>query len=461
MATTTEILADLPAEAFHNIFSFLPDEELFDNVVAVSHLFRNVCDVNPRWLPAIAPPLLAEEVLDIKTHGKELRLHYTRYLNWYEKFGNVNKRNKNIPSPLDGVFSLAPWKRVHGQNSVYPTPWLHRMVYGKPCPTTHSSKASRKKIPKIRTYRTARYSRRHEKSLFFHQRERSSKDPDRDIIEKTKPICPENYKKETIRQMVIQPVNIRYADGSRNDDLPDHDEKDLPRQTEICKMILDCYFGEANVVVNTLVEYGVPDLDNHCRDDKQGLLDKEKKPVLQVDSDVLESLSYTLMTNDTGVVLLIAPHMYRQGCELDWVFSTCYDGNRHCSPWVCSTFQFYLSYKSIEQLQVRFARLVLSSALYQLRTFRSYCDNKHCVMNNSYFMDEMEKTSHLVLCPACIRKLQLSEFIQDPSNLLQNLFEVLQQESFAKYHKTDLQKLQGNVFEKSNNKKQTKRSRRK
>jgi len=461
MVTTTEILTDLPAEVFHHIFSFLPDEDLLDDVVSVSHLLRNVCDVNPRWLPIIAPPVLANEVLDIRTHGKELRLHYTRYLNWYENFedGGYDTDDER-QSPLDGFFSLAPWKRVQG-DSEYPAPWLHRMVYGKPCPTTLSSKAFRRKKPETRTYfyRAANTrSRRREKSLFFQQRKRLSQDRFRDF--ETEPICPEDYEKETTRRMVIQPVNIRYADGSRNIRLPDHNDEHLSRQTGICKKTLDCYFGATNVVVNPLIEHRVVNLNDHCREDLQELVDEENNAVLQVDSDVLSSLSCTLADNNTAVILLIAPHMFsRSSPDLAWFYST-YFGRCFTSPWVCSTFQFYQWYKqNLKKLQVRFARLVLYSTLLQLSTLGSLCENKHCVMNNSDSMDEMEMSSHIIMCPACIRKLQLGKFVQDPSELLQNLFDVLQQEPFVTYNQTDLQTLQSYGFGKHTNKKQAKRSR--
>ena len=472
MVTTTEILTDLPAEVLHHIFSFLPDENLLDDVVAVSHLVRNVCDVNPRWLPTIAPPVLADEVLDIRTHGKELRLHYTRYLNWYENFEDGgDDTDDDRQSPLDGFFSLAPWKRVQG-GSEYPTPWLHRMVYGKPCPTTLTSKDSRRKKPETRTYfyRAAnKYtrSRRREKSLFFQQRKRLSQDQFRDF--ETEPICPEHYENETTRRMVIQPVNIRYADGSRNIRLPDHDDEHLSGQTGICKKTLDCYFGATNVVVNPLIEHRVVNLNYHCREDLQELVDEENNAVLQVDSDVLSSLSCTLADNNTAVILLIAPHMFsRSSPDLAWFYST-YFGRCFTSPWVCSTFQFYQWYKqSLKKLQVRFARLVLYSTLLQLSTLGSLCENKHCVtlcenkhcvMNNSDSMDEMEMSSHIIMCPACIRKLQLGKFVQDPSDFLQNLFDVLQQEPFATYNRTDLQTLQSYGFGKHTNKKQAKRSR--
>ena len=91
---------------------------------------------------------------------------------------------------------------------------------------------------------------------------------------------------------MIVPVNLRYADGSRNARLPDHD------------------FGATNVIVNPLIEHRVKNLDNCCREDLQDLVDEENNAVLQADSNVLWSLSRTLAENDTAVILLIAPHMY-------------------------------------------------------------------------------------------------------------------------------------------------------
>ena len=71
-----EILNELKDNGFHLIFSFVPVKQLLDSVVNVCHVFQDACNYDPCFLSLIAQPALADQVLDVVIHGKDLWLHY-------------------------------------------------------------------------------------------------------------------------------------------------------------------------------------------------------------------------------------------------------------------------------------------------------------------------------------------------------------------------------------------------
>ena len=478
MVTTTEeiLLKELKDDVFHLIFSFVPVKQLLGSVVNVCHVFRDACDSDPRFLPLIAPPALADQVLDVAIHGKDLRLHYRRYLNWLKvehknedpdwsdeddededededeeedwseddeessERSQVKRGREDRDTPLDGFFSLAPWTRVTGL-AVKPTPWLHRMAYEKNCPSEIARTKKTKPIATNYYKGITRSSRRlRNTSLFFRQRERG---PTQDVFRhfSTSPIYPEDgSNKNSIKKVIVQPVNFRDLDGNRIERIPDVRADVLFEPNETCKKILQCYFGVDNAIVSPTIEHCINPHRN-CRDDLQELIDEEKKPIRQIASEALEGLARLKEENEESVtIFVIAPHMYhRQSPWLAWCFSSPLSRFPWWKSCVISTFQFHQYYQDLAKLRCRFVRLSLYACLVQFPSM-NVCENKYCAMNNSDSMDELEDACHVTMCPLCIRKLHLSGFIPNPLNLMEDLVRVLQQHPFSRYNQGDLNK---------------------
>ena len=194
-------------DLLQEVASFLSLEELHKNRL-VCLAFQYICDRDNRWIPIIAPPHLAHQVLDLanKEHYKELRRCYFLFLQWSKVWANIYEFGDwqqlwRKQSHLDGFFSLSPWNTAAGS---YPTPWLHRMVYEQMCPTELNS-AARAQTHGFNPF---------DASLFFHQRVRSFVDMFRVFI--STPIKPAGIPKEKLRRVVIQPVNFRTFSGAKH-----------------------------------------------------------------------------------------------------------------------------------------------------------------------------------------------------------------------------------------------------
>jgi hypothetical protein len=196
---TSGFLNSPPVDILHRILSFLSLEELGRETRLVSTAFRDKSDTDPRWIPVIAPPSLAHEVLDIQKHGRELRYLYFQFLRFRKWWEAMDESNPSLlltrRSHLDGFFSLAPWGRPSNctEDVSYLTPWLHRMVYDQPCPTESKNAAPPPRLDPNHT------------SVFFQQRVRLESCR----LFTSTPIDPKLIGEEFLRRVVLQPVNFR------------------------------------------------------------------------------------------------------------------------------------------------------------------------------------------------------------------------------------------------------------
>ena len=456
MASTLADLMD-NSDIFLRVTSYLSLRELHkDRVVAVA--FRDACDEDPRWLPVIAPPSLAHEVLDLtnKDHNKQLRRLYFQYWEWLRTWNDAeDERDEDFllarKSHLDGFFSLAPWvgrskNVVYTRTSPYyredpivsivsyPTPWLHRMVYEQLCPTEIS--------PSMRGQ--LRPLNPSDPSRFFQQRVRYEEDVFRTFT--SSPIDPYRVPQEQFRRVLLQPVNLRNLDGKKHPKLPDHREETIDGLDHVFKSILQCYFGETGTHVPpvythcaklTRRRYG-----GFCRNDVQGRVNADGSRVVQVNPGALLGVRTANIwgenTEDAAIVLLIAPHLYPSNDNLAWCFST--PLSRHDHAWVISTYQFYEYNDNSAKALCQLMGSILYTVLYQLE-MGSVCENKCCALNNADGVGEAEESAHLIVCPSCLWKLHLGGVIKDVPAFLQNLAAVLQQEPFANYCRRDREML--------------------
>ena len=443
------------SESVHNlIISFFDLNELLLTVQWICKRMQRVCNDDSRWLPVIAPPTLSNKVLNVKEDGKELRRLYKQYCRWMgwwrDTEDQIDDDDKQLlklrskVSNLDGYFSLSPWEN---SKTTYPTPWLHRMVYNRRCPTEDVSLASTPPFhPRPRmVLRRRTTGSRDPPSLFFQQRRRKQSRDHRVFY--TEPIPPpgdNQYKFEKIRRVVIQPVNFL------NDRLPDHDNESLQRCINVCTGVLESYFGPHTTRIGPVLEHKVK--TGNCREDIQDLRDVDGRPVLQIHKNAVLDCPVvpgninggdTTSFEETSVVFLIAPHMYAG--TFAWFYSSPLSDVDEsvyptANPWVVSTFQAR-QHSTENELSSVVAHLVLSSVLKSFRTM-GVCENLHCVLNNYDSIEEAKTTFCFVPCCACIRKLQLAGVIgkgsEDVPRFLSRLRSVLHREELAPYSRQDL-----------------------
>ena len=460
------ILVTLPRESLAIVHSYLTLEELHEFVRPTCRQMRDVVDADRRWMPIIAPPRLSKQVLRLDLHGEYLRRLYFQQKRWFDDwedkaFGPDEDLLRQRQSALDGFFSLSPWlHQQHCDLPSYPTPWLHRMVYGDECPTllAMTGVTGSPCPPKKKKQRRDSSNPDERLSTFFQRRVRPEEDTFRTFI--TDPIDSVYFRiiDPCRPKIIIQPVNFRNSmkDGAKRDELPDHNMEDLDIWNPACASIMECFFGKGRVKVAPLVHH-MADLSARwkgmCRKDLQGRTDEQGRRVLQVNAQALVGLSdYVLENCNTSkedknlVIFIIRPHMFDSSPwsrEFAWMISTSLeDGKQRPCPWVVSTFQLYNEILDKKKRIHLYVKNVLYTALLQLDRFR-VCENSRCVMNN---VDSMTETGDapLITCPACTRKLQLEgqlEVGKIPEFLTQ-LHCILSSEPLASVCQEDVQKLE-------------------
>jgi len=459
-------LSLLPHTILSEIVSFIDlDDFILYNLRGVCVSIQEACDMDSRWLPAIAPPSLATTVLSLDIHGFELRRLYKRYRKWYSTWQHdfMQDREEHLrskQSALDGFFSLAPWRHPEDSSSSYPIPWLHLMVYGKLCPTTTGSKR----------YKTAQRSARKkqkqvdpdkERSLFFHQRIRDAYQfrifftyPIKPWGRSKKIIKPWGSSKKSDRRVLIQPVNFRHEkDGSKHKLLPDHDPAELSQWNYACAQVLDCYFGKGNVIIAPLVQH---------QTNLKGRQYYRRSSVTrdpQVNAEALVGLRRSVLDThkshhenelneeNCAIIYVIAPHMYHidaegSGKHYDWMYGTYLDDEGGIDAGVLSIFQMKQCTRddSAKQLHA-YVCMTLATVLKGV-IGEGCCESRHCAMNNSDSMDEMIASAHLVVCPVCIRKLQFCGVLDgNIPSFFARLYAVLSQGQLKDVCKGDALKL--------------------
>ena len=436
---TTTMAVNLPEIVIGHILSFLVLEDLVKTTRRISKTFQKVSDEDERWIPVIAPPNLAHVKLDIKKHGQILRRVYCQYLKFHlemknNKYLQSKDSNHKIPevtvidradgyafycgakilvdnnTNLHAFFSLAPWFRrtdllKHNtcQLTKYPTPWLHKMVYDQPCPTTiaENDKSSLRSLNP-------------DKKNFFFQG-KSSHRPWFII-----PSCPIDPSIEysnilpthpTIKRVVIQPLNLRkLGSGERFSPVNDLNMEFIQELNDASKKVLECYLGDGNVVVNPLRQHHVS-TDKVIRYGYGAHLDPHA---------LYNFLGHHLFTDssrgicdDTAIIFVITPRIHT-GRIISPVFVR--DLQRSACVWSMPKDDFWGMGNDAVPMALR---CVFLSFL------PSYtCGNANCALSCG-------SGCKFILCPMCLRRLDLAGVIQDVPRSLKKLACLLQQDPFS------------------------------
>ena len=234
---------------------------------------------------------------------------------------------------------------------------------------------------------------------------------------------------------------------------------------DLAKELLECYLPADSVEIAYLKDAGIPiakfHLPEYMRLDRQGAVNFQAGPVYQIGSSALaDTAGYDslTLTADAFTTFVIAPHMYSSGDEqLDWVFSCPvvkfgfqYDGwyerwlpagatEDHPDSWVVSTHQVEAWLSHSEALQRRVIAInVAYCVLGKGVGIEPCCENSPCIMNNSDGVGESAATS-LLLCPCCLRKLQLVGVMTDVPACLDKLSTLLNGDALYDVSRKDLE----------------------
>ena len=133
-----------------------------------------------------------------------------------------------------------------------------------------------------------------------------------------------------------------------------------------------------------------------------------------------EDLLIAEQMTDAAVTYVVAPHMFcGRSLDLAWIFSSGDDEIDGHS--VVSTHQLdEAELTPSDSLRGSVVSLVYSSLPLCV------CENSPCCMNNSDGVNEILAIS-LILCPGCLRKLQLIGAMPDVSGGLRSLWECLEE----------------------------------
>ena len=408
---------------------------------------------NQRFLPVIAPPSMQHvPVLSMAEHGELLMKLFGLYRKWLRvwcnghahlcsaesnaEYTNLAKilRSHVYQRDIDGFFSLAPWSRIPYETvpSVWRTQqWLHDAVYN-----AHDDPGGA-------------WSR------FYQRRERDEEEGSRVFF--TTPAGGRSLERaEIARRFVLQPINIRKPDGSCYAKLPDLQEPTLAA-LRVVEALIRAYLPSHEVIVETVAEH-VPTVRGRVtRADVQGARREDGKVVTQLATGALLGARQAsdMLDRDRGptfTTYVVAPHLFptdvRAGKlipddDLAWCFSSplrkadephfsAEDAQRPnvvLDAWVLSTHQVEAFFDDERDK----THVICSTALYCVLTEGvglDICENLECAMNNCDGVEEARSTS-LLLCPTCMRKLHPRGLVVDVPKCRERVEAVLAEAGFS------------------------------
>ena len=467
----------LPPEIVRLVLRSVPPEYLISARVCSRTLYGLVAE-DPQWLPVVAPPALAHTTLSLHEHGALLIRLFVRYLHWRRRWLRLEYEDNDDEllkqnTALDGFFALSPWLRLEGERAEgawVPVTWLQRMVYGE-------APAAPEVIVNEHGVFGARRSRRlqprtpdEKMSKFYQQRERDDDDAFRTFY--SVPVTA-NWRRERppARKIVLQPLSVRRPDGSAHPNLPELSDEMLAA-LETAAEVLRCYLppiasstGVGQERVNPFAPTKLLECaaSKYVSRDLQKEFDNEGQPIYQLRDDAIYEEApagfHSELETTTFTTYIIAPHLRPAGSRsLAWCFSSpiC----RHCAwhdlvrraqkegeaepgpiPWCISTFQIEKYLDHSEALRTRvLTSMVAYCVLGEGIGLDTCCENSPCVMNNCDSVGEAAATS-LLLCPCCLRKLQLNGCLTDVPACLDALREVLSGDALRSVSQRDLDTL--------------------
>ena len=190
----------------------------------------------------------------------------------------------------------------------------------------------------------------------------------------------------------------------------------------------------------------------HVRRDAQKAMNNAGAPIYQLHEHALtrhylqDDIADPLGDEGVFVTAVLAPHLRPDSSDLAWCFSTpvlneeaaMVMGYPAKTPWVVSTHQYE---QHLDHSYALRARALASTILYCVLGngvgVELCCENEPCVLNKSDSVGEAAAGS-LLLCPCCLRKMQLFGFVRDVPACLDKLHALLSTPSIRAASERDL-----------------------
>lgn len=435
-----------------------------------SKTLKQLIGQDARWLPIIPPPTLAHTTLTIAAHGQIMVLLFARYRRWLHNCYLLDLHSDttlcNVDelctqnTALDGFFAIEPWHRNPNEplqpGAWAPLAWLQRLVYGpQPPPRAEQGLLGGRR----HSSRLKERSADDDKSLYYQQRERDEEDVFRSwytipcelavakarqatemvlgySLSKRLAIAKHGHPPRNAR-FVVQPLNLRAADGSIDPRLPDLSDAAIMALHTSAEALLRCYFPAGD-------SFEVRPTCQHTINTNRDVRRDQGNPIYQVSVRALRDHDCCVLRppedSHTFTAFVIAPHLRPDDKDLAWVFSSPVfededyeeeddDETGYWSPWCLSTFQ---SENHLAHSSALARRVLLGNVLYCLLGAGAgldVCENSPCVLNCvlTQWVDSVGEAAarSLLLCPCCLRKMQAFGFVHDVPACLKGLHAVL------------------------------------
>ena len=289
------------------------------------------------------------------------------------------------------------------------------------------------------------------KTSYFQIRERDDPDGFRDFSSSTvfEQLEQMDEKDEKTR-LVISIVPVRGTGVSGNEWGGDPDA-DLMEAAKRAMQVVNCYLSNAadEVFVETLDVVDIPQSNGQVNNTRKN----NNYNVHQLGSDGLASAAESkegcllgehsrsadewFQTSEHNSsrswtrVLIVEPHLYVSSGSYDWVYSVPVDdvGDTSEDAWVASAYMHQFFRMDNEQGTRAFIDGFTHTLLYASFNSRfelQVCENADCLMNNVDSTTEAATLGSLVmLCPSCLRVVQLRGFFDDVVEVLRKLEKLL------------------------------------
>ena len=226
-----------------------------------------------------------------------------------------------------------------------------------------------------------------------------------------------------------------------DDRLAVHNQSTIVKWIGIAMQVLECFLPpQGSFALKLLPDRGLPldeSVENPAFMVRQcavvGAWQLNSRMVVQENVGHLETLTRAKKQDYVSTVHCVAPHLFTKDADGDdsrlaWVFSSGYskreEGN--VDHYTLSTFMLNHEpdFKSDAQRLRGFLQMLLYSS-FTVACGLTPCENVPCVMNNVDGVDE-SRLVPLLLCPGCLRKLEVTGALPDVMTALRQLQQLYQ-----------------------------------
>jgi len=424
------------------------------SIHCVSPAWRRRGLLDPRWVPAVAPPCLrAAGALTSRDHGAALARYFVRYVKWVRDWladaDDVDARRRRR-SALDGFFALAPW--AGGPRG----PWLARALAPRDAPK-----------PERRSPRLAPRTADELPCTYFQRRDEIEDDlepsPGAAVpILLARAGAPESAIDATaraaarrparrLRRVSLEPVAVVARGTWPQGSVPQmRDVAEASRFLDAARRVVDCYLGAGAAAVKPVRTKEVAD--------SKGMFRKIRSEFFMFGHDLgLNAVALDEHGARDMAVYAVAPHLFFDDARLfatpdseadERLFAAPVRATVHVAedhfldeqhvPYCVSTGAVHF-FNDAKMRSRAFAATALQAAL-RGGAGLSACENWNCALNRISCFGDLAAHS-LLCCPCCFRRLELAGVVGDVDAVLRRLAVLLASDDFRTVSARDLREL--------------------